>query len=193
MPRPTTRARRAWDIYFGRVQGNGGDWFEMVVIKDHLDMRGWQLDTYVSAKLDKTLTLTADPLWSDLRAGTIITVAQDVPNRVSYNPAAGDWWINVQANRRGRWQVYLGQVVLGDQQELPVAHPECFRRGRLWAGGRRRGPERESQRHGRSSSSKTTRVRPSRRSRTDYDSNHHFSTFGARTAGARRISTICVP
>jgi hypothetical protein len=89
---------RAADSFFGRVPGNGGDWFELVVIKDHLDMRGWQLDTFVSGKLDKTLTLTAQPIWSDLRAGTIITVAQDVPNDVSYDPAAGDWWINVQAS-----------------------------------------------------------------------------------------------
>lgn len=92
---------RASDCYFGRVMANGGDWFELVVIKDHLDMRGWQLDTYSGAKLDKTLTLTADPIWSDLRAGTIITVAQDVPTDVSYDPAAGDWWINVQAKTGG--------------------------------------------------------------------------------------------
>jgi len=89
---------RAADSFFGRVPGNGGDWFELIVIKDHLDMRGWQLDTFVSGQLDKTLTLTAQPLWQDLRAGTIITVAQDVPSDVSYDPAAGDWWIHVQAN-----------------------------------------------------------------------------------------------
>jgi hypothetical protein len=88
---------RASDSYFGRIMGNGGDWFELVVIKDHLDMRGWQLETYSGTKLDKTLTLTADPIWSDLRAGTIVTVAQDVPTDISYEPAAGDWWINVQA------------------------------------------------------------------------------------------------
>ena len=92
---------RASDSYFGRIMGNGGDWFELVVIKDHLDMRGWQLDTYSGTKLDKTLTLTADPIWSDLRGGTIITVAQDVPTDVSYDPAAGDWWINVQAKTGG--------------------------------------------------------------------------------------------
>ncbi len=95
------RGERASDGYFGRVMNNGGDWFELVVIKDHLDMRGWQLDTYSGTKLDKTLTLTADPIWSDLRAGTIITVAQDVPSDVSYDPAAGDWWINVQAKTGG--------------------------------------------------------------------------------------------
>ncbi|MCU0913651.1 MAG: hypothetical protein MUC88_03700 [Planctomycetes bacterium] len=89
---------RAADSFFGRIPGNGGDWFELIVIKDHLDLRGWQLDTFVDGKLDKTLTLTAQSLWQDLRAGTIITVAQDVPGDVSYDPAAGDWWIQVQAN-----------------------------------------------------------------------------------------------
>ena len=37
---------RASDSYFGRIMGNGGDWFELVVITDHLDMRNWKLDIY---------------------------------------------------------------------------------------------------------------------------------------------------
>jgi hypothetical protein len=89
---------RASDSYFGRVPGNGGDWFELVVITDHLDMRNWKLDIYSNALLDKTLTLTGHSIWSDLRSGTIITVSEDVPSDISYNPAAGDWWINVRAN-----------------------------------------------------------------------------------------------
>ena len=92
------RGGRASDSYFGRVQGNGGDWFELVVIKDHLDMRRWKLDLYEDGVLDETLDVTNHPIWSDLRAGTIVTVAEDVASDVSYNPAAGDWWINVQAN-----------------------------------------------------------------------------------------------
>jgi len=88
---------RASDSYFGRVQGNGGDWFELVVIKDHLDMRGWHFDMLEGGMLDETLDLTQNTIWSDLRSGTIITVAEDVPSDISYNPEAGDWWINVQA------------------------------------------------------------------------------------------------
>lgn len=88
---------RASDCFFGRVAGNGGDWFELVVITDHLDMRNWKLDVYDSGALDKTLDLTNHALWSDLRSGTIITVAETVPTDVRYNPAAGDWWIHVQA------------------------------------------------------------------------------------------------
>ncbi len=89
---------RASDAYFGRVQGNGGDWFELVVITDHLDMRNWRLDIYDSGAFSKTLTLTNHSIWSDLRSGTIITISENMPSDINYNPAAGDWWINVQAN-----------------------------------------------------------------------------------------------
>ncbi len=89
---------RAFDSYFGRVLGNGGDWFELVVITDHLDVRGWHLDISEDGVYSETLDFTDDPIWADLRGGTFITVAEDVPSDVSYNPAAGDWWINVQAN-----------------------------------------------------------------------------------------------
>jgi len=89
---------RASDSYFGRIPGNGGDWFELVVIRDHLDMRGWHLDIFDNGKPDESLTLTSHSIWQDLRSGTIITVAEDVPSDISYDPAAGDWWINVQAH-----------------------------------------------------------------------------------------------
>jgi hypothetical protein len=92
---------RASDSYFGRVKGNGGDWFELVVITDHLDMRRWKLELWDDKKLDKILNLTNHAIWSDLRSGTIITVSEDVPSDISYDPAAGDWWINVQANDQG--------------------------------------------------------------------------------------------
>ncbi len=89
---------RASDSYFGRVAENGGDWFELVVITDHLDMRNWKLDIYEDGVLDETLVLTNHSIWADLRSGTIITIAEDIPSDISYNPAAGDWWIHVQAN-----------------------------------------------------------------------------------------------
>lgn len=89
---------RASDSYFGRVPGNGGDWFELVVITDHLDMRYWKFDIYTDGLLDETLDLTGHSIWSDLRSGTIITISENIPTDISYNPAAGDWWINVQAN-----------------------------------------------------------------------------------------------
>jgi hypothetical protein len=169
---------RASDRYFGRVPGNGGDWFELAVVKDHVDMRNWQLDTYVSGMLDKTLTLTNDPIWSDLRAGTIITVAQDVANDVSYDPPAGDWWINVQARNdadgkyisaksfavnNNDWQLRIrnlsGAVVFGPAGEgvsplSGVGGTEVF-------------------------ILKTDPSAAVTANSPDYDSNRHFSTFGA--------------
>ncbi len=142
---------RASDSYFGRVPGNGGDWFELVVIKDHLDMRGWHLDIYDDGALDETLTLTSHAIWSDLRSGTIITVAEDVPSDISYDPAGGDWWINVQANNNGdglyiekssfpvsssNWQLRIRNVALqvvfgpageGVAPEAKVGGTEVFR------------------------------------------------------------------
>jgi len=91
----------ASDTYWGIVAGNGGDWFELLVTVDRLDLRGWQLlvsdDTGGAGETTTLLTLTQDALWSDLRAGTIITVSENLADDVSYDPTQGDWWINVQA------------------------------------------------------------------------------------------------
>lgn len=112
----------ASDSYFGRIQGNGGDWFELVVISDHLDMRGWNLEIWVGGVHDETLDLTYHALWSDLRSGTIITVAEDVPDDVSYNPQAGDWWINVQADNSasGTYIRNSGFPVTNDDWQLTI-------------------------------------------------------------------------
>ena len=93
------------DSNFGRIAGNGGDWFELVVTVDHLDIRGWQLvvsdRTGAADEIVSLLDFTSDPIWADLRAGTIITVSEDLADNVSYDPATDDWWINVQASSVG--------------------------------------------------------------------------------------------
>jgi hypothetical protein len=89
------------DTYWGRIEGNGGDWFEIVVTMDHVDARGWQFqitnDTAGAGETSYTLTLSSDLVWSDLRAGTVITVSEQLADDVSFDPESGDWWINVQA------------------------------------------------------------------------------------------------
>lgn len=85
------------DAFFGRVPGNGGDWFELVVIADSLDIRGWQLEISDDGVLQPRLVFSDAAVWANLSAGTIITVSEEVPDDVSYNPVAGDWWINVMA------------------------------------------------------------------------------------------------
>jgi len=87
------------DIYFrtlpglpdGRIQGNGGNWIELVVIEDHLDLRGWQIQWaeagsnntngsdlwYGDAAVEQGIvTFSNAAVWSDLRASTIITISE---------------------------------------------------------------------------------------------------------------------
>jgi hypothetical protein len=87
----------AADPAFGRVLGNGGDWFELVVVADHLDARGWTLEICDDGVCNEELVLSQSAIWSDLRAGTIISVAEDVATDTSYDPPNGDWTIRVQA------------------------------------------------------------------------------------------------
>jgi hypothetical protein len=93
------------DTFWGTIAGNGGDWIELVVTDDRIDLRGWQLlVTDDAGGLDETTTTLLfdnDPLWSNLRGGTLITVSEELASDVSYDPAAGDWWINVQSGSGG--------------------------------------------------------------------------------------------
>jgi hypothetical protein len=77
----------------GRIEGNGGNWIELVVVRDHLDVRGWTLkwaetgaahtdgtDVWFGDPAVEQGVLTFSPtagLWSDLRSGTIITISQN--------------------------------------------------------------------------------------------------------------------
>ena len=92
---------QAGDETFGRILGNGGPWFELVVIDEMPDLRGWVLDIWSEEVKVATLTLSQDILWTQLRAGSIVTVAVDVTEDVSYAPESGDWSINVRASESG--------------------------------------------------------------------------------------------
>jgi hypothetical protein len=104
------------DSFFGRVLGNGGDWIELVVTTDHADIRGWKIQWIELGSSDSDgtniwwgngnvpqgeITFSQSPLWSDLRAGTIITITErptadgGLDTDISFSPCGGDWWINV--------------------------------------------------------------------------------------------------
>lgn len=174
------------DTFFGRIRGNGGNWIELVVVEDHLDLRGWRIlwaeadeppleqngeelrwhaeewippeyiDPFWNGRawepgywepgyrqpgywalepayernwwpddsdpwfgerygVDGTqikqgiIEFSDAALWSDLRAGTLITLAEKATvmsdggtpvlrgTDVSFDPASGDWWIHISA------------------------------------------------------------------------------------------------
>ena len=90
------------DPTLGSVVGNGGDWFELVVVQPDLDLRGWRLvmsdnEDAIQAVTDE-FVFANDPLLSQLEGGTIITVSESMPDDVTFRPAFGDWHINLQAN-----------------------------------------------------------------------------------------------
>ena len=75
----------------GRVQGNGGNWFELVVTGQNVDMRGWEIRWveegsdngdgtdlwYGDGTIDHgILELSNDDIWNNLQAGTIITFSE---------------------------------------------------------------------------------------------------------------------
>jgi hypothetical protein len=98
------------DSYFGTIFGNGGNWFELLVIDD-LDMRGWTMEwhednlTANNETATGVLTLSDAALWGDIKRGTIITFIETIDANgelthntstdVSFDPTTNDWWINV--------------------------------------------------------------------------------------------------
>jgi len=92
------------DTTFGQVLGNGGDWFELVTVVDNLDIRGWTLEIWDADNFSNMpyrtdlFEFANQTILSNLRRGTIVTIAEDVADDVSYDPASGDWWINLQAS-----------------------------------------------------------------------------------------------
>jgi len=90
------------DVFWGQVPGNGGDWFELVVVEDGLDIRDWSVTVEDNAgAVSTTLTFTTDTILSNLRSGTIITVGPSPASNVSYDPVNGDWWIHLQSGFAG--------------------------------------------------------------------------------------------
>ena len=97
------------DMFFGRIAENGGNWFELVVTQDHVNIQNWKLAWQEGTTTLKagTITLTNHALWSDLRAGTIVTFTEKdsssngLDTDTSFDPALDDWWININTIKHG--------------------------------------------------------------------------------------------
>lgn len=128
------------DATFGVVQGNGGDWFEVMILQDNLDARGMRFDVWhqpgTEPVRNASLVLGNDPLLNGLRSGTIITVSESIPDDPSYNPVTGDWHINLQANAAGDGAYFAAQSdfeIDHDSTQIAIwdsqGRPEALRTG----------------------------------------------------------------
>jgi len=125
------------DATLGRVAGNGGDWFELVVLED-LDLRGWTFDIWhidqglLEQSASLTVANTAE--LADVEAGTIITVSEDIADDLSFDPTVNDWHINLQANNADQGAYFTAasqqnfaidkdntQIAIFDATNTPVA------------------------------------------------------------------------
>jgi len=98
--------------------GNGGDWYEFVVVEDGLDLRGWSVELWDRDNSDELLVNSATLVFADayqlrdLPAGTIVTIAEDHPDDLSFDPDNGDWHINLQST-----EMFEGQFIAAESQE----------------------------------------------------------------------------
>jgi len=89
------------DATLGRVAGNGGDWFELVLLEE-TNLTGYTFETWHldNGLLERSAALVVadSPELTQLPAGTIVTISEDIPDDLSLDPGGGDWHINLQAN-----------------------------------------------------------------------------------------------
>lgn len=130
------------DARLGSVLGNGGNWLEMVVTEDNLDLRNWRIAMTTGGVETASLRFSDDALLADLRAGTILTIA-DRPmagsdgtiwqEDLSYVPIADDWWIHAIAGQQGSGRLITAtafdvnhldwQLTIFDDQDIPRFGP----------------------------------------------------------------------
>jgi len=98
----------------GSPLGNGGDWFEFLVLEDNLDLRGYTLEFRQrdsgsdQVRPQTFLTFGDHPELVAVPAGTIITIGEDESTDVGFD-AVNDWHLHFQVSGFG----------VGDFFELP--------------------------------------------------------------------------
>ena len=115
----------AADSHFGRVDGNGGDWFELVVTgaggAGTVDLRGWRIEIGQpegpNFTASATVVLSNHPYWATVATGTILTF-------IEHNTAQGG--LDTEIKRRDR-RTSLGDtwtnIWLGDPTYLSYTDP----------------------------------------------------------------------
>ena len=103
------------DLRLGRIEGNGGDWFELVVrgsgFGTTVDMRGWKIQVSQvtgGVRLTDTITLSQDSFWAAVPAGMILTFTEDNLAEGGYDTA-----LNAE-NRLSTAKYAWSNIWLGD-------------------------------------------------------------------------------
>ena len=102
----------------GTPSGAQNDWFELVVVADHLDARGWEFRLIDDGNVLTPLVLSQDSLWADLRAGTLIVIfeSDDIPEDLDDS----DGRLAVRVNGNGN----TPSTYLGPQQDIDVSNSD---------------------------------------------------------------------
>ncbi len=98
------------DDALGDLPGNGGDWLEFVVLEDGLDLRGWVLTLTHRNGPAGTLTFQDHDVLASLAAGTLLTVAEDLPEDLAVDPQGGDWRFHLRAGVDGTGQAISAEA-----------------------------------------------------------------------------------
>ena len=87
----------------GSSIGNGGNWFEFVVVEDQLDLRGMTITLYDNQgpddqfRLASELTFVNNDRLSALPAGLIITISEETGDDLTFDNLT-DWHVNFQVD-----------------------------------------------------------------------------------------------
>ncbi len=88
------------DAALGAVAGNGGDWLELVVVET-TDLRGWRVALTDRRGEAGGFTFLDHPVLAAVPAGTLITIAEDLPEALDFDPTGGDWRFHLRAGADG--------------------------------------------------------------------------------------------
>ena len=111
------------DTFFGTVDGNGGDWLELVVVGNGsagtTDLRGWkiEIDDGAGSKFvaDEIIVLSQDPYWAAVPNGTILTITE----KTSAEGGLDTWIHKVNRFGSGGWVCGGKWCVCVEQYSLP--------------------------------------------------------------------------
>ena len=103
----------------GSVVGNGGDWFEFLVVQDNVDLRGYTLefrqrDPDTDLLREQVFLTFADRTeLARVPAGTIITIAEDFGGDDLSFDGVDDWSVNLQVDPQGVGTFFTGPAFEG--------------------------------------------------------------------------------